>query len=96
VPRSLFATTIESQATEITQLIFGSASKKWENLTETEKLDDLRRDAIRIFDALRGLDDRLAYLGQNLGRVERIALEAAKAVEELKAQQSKEGGDSGP
>lgn len=62
--------------------------KTWEQLTDQEKIEDLRRDMMRIFEAVRDLNHRLAFVGQNLGRVEMIALEAAKEVAELKAQLS--------
>jgi hypothetical protein len=69
--------------------------KSWDQMTDVERVDDLRRDVIRIFAALQGLDNRMAFLGQNLGQVERIATRAAAAVEELKVQQSTEDDETG-
>jgi hypothetical protein len=69
--------------------------KTWDQFIDQEKIEDLRRDVVRIFAALRDMDDRLAYLGQNLVRVETIALRAVREVEDLKVQLSREGGEAG-
>jgi hypothetical protein len=64
-------------------------------MSAAEKVEYLRRDVIRIFAALQSQDNRLAHLGQNLGRVETIATRAAAAVEGLKVQQLREDDKTG-
>jgi hypothetical protein len=34
-------------------------AKSWEEMTQAEKIEDLRRDVVRIFSALREHDDRM-------------------------------------
>jgi hypothetical protein len=66
-------------------------SKTWDEMSQSEKIEDLRRDVVRLFDAYNDLSRRLAAAGTHLGRIETIATEAAKSAEELKARLSTEG-----
>ena len=65
--------------------------KTWDQMSDPERIQDLRRDVVRLFDAINDLNHRLGSLGANLGRVETIAREAAKAVEKLTNRQLNEG-----
>jgi hypothetical protein len=60
--------------------------KTWEQMTDAEKFDDLRRDVVHLLDVFNDLNRRLGFVAANLGLVETIAKKAAAGVEELKAQ----------
>jgi hypothetical protein len=53
VPQSLFATTTEAQATEITQLIFGSASYTREAIAQRRAIRELLREANETLERFR-------------------------------------------
>jgi len=57
--------------------------KEWKDLTQQEKVEDLRKDIEKLFSVARDVDDRIAFIGQNLGRVERMVLEATKKLDIL-------------
>jgi hypothetical protein len=56
-------------------------AKTWEQMTQAEKIEDLRRDMIRLFDAYNDPSRRLAAGSAHLGQVATIASKAARAVE---------------
>src|SRR5262245_8471929 len=48
-------------------------AKTWEQLTQEEKIDDLRRDVLRLFDLLREFQDGVAHqAGQGLARLQAL------------------------
>lgn len=60
-------------------------AKTWEQMTQAEKIEDLRRDVVRLFDAYNDLSRRLTAGSAHIGQLSTIASEAYRAVEELKA-----------
>ena len=57
--------------------------KTWEQLTEPEKIEDLRRDVVRLFDILTHLRNDVARVWGAAQENQTKLFEVAKAVEEL-------------
>ncbi|HUZ91526.1 MAG TPA: hypothetical protein VMU78_06465 [Methylocella sp.] len=60
--------------------------KTWEKMTQTEKIEDLRKDVKAIFQHLNDLQASQSNLGHRLDGVFSLASEAAKKVERLTPQ----------
>ena len=71
-------------------------AKTWEQMTQAEKIEDLRRDVVRLFDAYNDLSRRLTAGSAHLGQVATVASEAARVVEGLKARLSEDLVDAEP
>jgi phage host-nuclease inhibitor protein Gam len=56
-------------------------AKTWDEMTSTEKIENLRRDVVRLFDAYNDLDRHLKAGSAYLGQIATIASE----IESLKA-----------
>jgi hypothetical protein len=69
------------------RLEFNAMPKTWEKMTQAEKIEDLRHDVVRLFDAYNDLDRRLMaggqVVGQHLGQLETSAKEGANKIRAL-------------
>jgi chromosome segregation ATPase len=61
-------------------------TKTWEQMTEAEKIEDLRRDVVRIFRVLNSIDHSLSALAAHLDQAQKTAREASTAVSALRDQ----------
>jgi hypothetical protein len=66
--------------------------KKWEELTPDEKVEDLRRDVVRLFTAVNGALDELRRVSGETSQAQNLASEVAKAVQALERQKSAKDG----
>jgi hypothetical protein len=57
--------------------------KTWEQMTQPEKIEDLRRDVKAIFEVLNELASGQRALGQRLDSAASLALEVSKKVDRL-------------
>jgi hypothetical protein len=69
------------------------APKTWEQLSQSEKIDDLRRDVVRLFAEVSSVNSRMSFMGGHIGRIETMASKALKEVEALKEKLKKEADD---
>jgi len=58
-------------------------TKKWEEMTQGEKIENLRKDVKAIFDHLKDLSSAQKALSQRLDGAASLANEVAKKVERL-------------
>jgi hypothetical protein len=60
-------------------------AKTWEQMTQAEKIEDLRRDVLMLIDALNGTRRSSAILANHIDDAKNKANAASKAVAELQA-----------